>query len=86
MDWSYAIENGHSRLGASPLVGKDSFSQNTKHSRHHALDVFDFFCQNSEGNGIFEQCPSSNNQSALGASETDMPGTGNANRMSKIYK
>ena len=54
MDWSYDIENGHSRLSASPLVGKDSFSQNTKHSKNNALDAFDCFCQNNEGNGRFE--------------------------------
>ena len=84
MDWSYDIENGHSSSGASPLVGQDSFSQNTKHSRHHALDASDCFYQNSEGNGRFEQCPPSNSQSALGASKPDMPRIGNANIMSKI--
>lgn len=77
MDWSYDIENGHSSSGASPLVGQDSFSQNTKHSRHHVLDASDCFCQNSEGNGRFEQCPPSNSQSASGASEPDMSGSGN---------
>ena len=54
MEWSYDIENGHSISFASPFVGKDSFSQNTKHSKHHALDASDCFCQNSEGNGRFE--------------------------------
>lgn len=77
MDWSYDIENGQSSSGASPLVGQESFSQNTKHSRHHLLDASDCVCQSSEGNGRFEQCPPSNSQSASGASEPDMSGTGN---------
>lgn len=77
MDWSYDIDNGQSSSGASPFVGQESFSQNTKHSRHHVLDAYDCSCQSSEGNGRFEQCPASNSQSASWASEPDMSGTGN---------
>lgn len=77
MDWSYDIENGQSSSGASPFVGQESFSQNSKHSGHHVLDASDCLCQSSEGNGRFEQCPASNSQCAPGAPEPDMSGTGN---------
>lgn len=82
MDWSYDIENGQSSSGASPFVGQESFSQNSKHSRHHVLDASDCLCQSSEANGRFEQCPASISQSAPGAFETDMPGTGNRRQKS----
>ena len=47
------------------------------------LDASDCFCQNSEGNGIFEHYPLSNIQSALGESEPDISGTRNHTHKSR---